>query len=221
MTDREEMAALADELMSWHDACTQNSAGGDGQFRVECSSGSDAQARGLRSSLRRAAAALRSASRTGPPDEADNGILNAAKFVASQDREMLAQMLFALHERHDSPSPVRFNCGWKQLKSFNRASFYRCSDAIRAIAALPAPAGESVTGWHTTGWDRARNSGRILLVWRAFGGISEHVELGKYSDSKSAWTNTYGHPFSSDPDGWSPLQPFTITRKSKNEEAGS
>lgn len=54
-----DLLSVANELMQWHDACTQNSSGGDGQFRVECSSGSDAQARGLRGSLRRAAEAIR------------------------------------------------------------------------------------------------------------------------------------------------------------------
>ena len=62
--------------------------------------------------------------------------------------------------------------------------------------------------WHTTGWVRARNSGRILLVWREFAGVREHVELGYYSDSKAAWVNTYDHPFHGDPDGWAPLLPF-------------
>ena len=62
-----EWSEIADELMGWHDACTQNSSGGDGEFRVECSSGSDAQARGLRSSLRRAAKAIRDTA--SPPEQ--------------------------------------------------------------------------------------------------------------------------------------------------------
>lgn len=53
-------SALADELMAFHDCCTQDAGGGDGSFRVECSSGSDAQARALRAVLRGAADALRS-----------------------------------------------------------------------------------------------------------------------------------------------------------------
>ncbi|MBN9601853.1 MAG: hypothetical protein J0G33_02870 [Afipia felis] len=79
----------------------------------------------------------------------------------------------------------------------------------------PAPASdgairEALTEacWHIDGWDRARNSGRILLVWREFGGVREHVELGWYSNSKSSWVNTYGRPFSGDPNGWAPLIPF-------------
>lgn len=72
--------------------------------------------------------------------------------------------------------------------------------------------------WHTTGWDRARNSGRILLVWREFAGVREHVELGRYSDSKIAWVNTYGHPFHAEPDGWAPLLPFKTTEAIRADE---
>lgn len=79
--------------------------------------------------------------------------------------------------------------------------------AILATGLVPDEA--AIRGdWHTTGWDRARNSGRILLVWREFAGVREHVELGRYSDSKIAWVNTYGHPFHAEPDGWAPLLPF-------------
>src|ERR1700754_2338353 len=54
-TPREGLAA---ELMAFHDACSMDSAGGDGQFRILCSSGSTEQALALRAVLREAAAAL-------------------------------------------------------------------------------------------------------------------------------------------------------------------
>lgn len=73
----------------------------------------------------------------------------------------------------------------------------------------PLPAPQLVaTGWRVTCWDDARQAGRVLLVWKAIGSVGEHVELGKYSSAKQTWTNTYGHPFAGDPDGWAPLQPF-------------
>ena len=61
-------------------------------------------------------------------------------------------------------------------------------------------------GWRTSKWDEAQAAGRILLVWQATSGLREHIELGKWSGS--AWTNTYGKPFSGYPDGWAPLKPF-------------
>jgi hypothetical protein len=50
--------ALAAELMAFHDACTMDSQGGDGQFRIVCSSGSSEQAMALRAVLREAALIL-------------------------------------------------------------------------------------------------------------------------------------------------------------------
>lgn len=41
---------------------------------------------------------------------------------------------------------------------------------------------------------------RVNLCWAAFGGISEHVELGKWKASAGGWCNTYGKPFHGDPD---------------------
>lgn len=60
---------LANELMSFHDACTMDGQGGDGQFRILCSSGSSEQALALRSVLREAAACLRSTSLLEPTEE--------------------------------------------------------------------------------------------------------------------------------------------------------
>lgn len=86
------------------------------------------------------------------------------------------------------------------------------------LASLPGLDEEAeAPGWHTTGWDRARNSGRILLVWREVSGVKEHVELGWYSDSKVSWVNTYGRPFSGEPDGWAPLQPFRSLKTGSGE----
>jgi hypothetical protein len=76
--------SLADELMGFHEACTQDSQGGDGQFAVSCSSGSAAQARALRAVLRNAATFLRSGQFATPPAPgADRAavIEECAKFV--------------------------------------------------------------------------------------------------------------------------------------------
>lgn len=48
---------------------------------------------------------------------------------------------------------------------------------------------------------------RILLCWKAFGGVKAHIELGYWSDAKKAWCNTYGHEFSGDADYWFPPPP--------------
>lgn len=93
----------------------------------------------------------------------------------------------------------------------------RIVSAILATGLVPDVAAIRAD-WHTTGWDRARNSGRILLVWREFSGVSEHVELGRYSDSKAAWVNTYGHPFHAEPDGWAPLLPFKAAESIRADE---
>jgi hypothetical protein len=81
---------------------------------------------------------------------------------------------------------------------------------IATLRAAPQPSDVRAveSGWRISNWDGAKSEGRILLLWKPLGGISEHVELGKWSSAKQAWTNTYGHSFSGDPDAWSPLQPF-------------
>ncbi|MFD2678025.1 hypothetical protein [Camelimonas lactis] len=45
---------------------------------------------------------------------------------------------------------------------------------------------------------------RLLLIWKPFSWVSEHVELGKWKGDLG-WCNTYGHPFSSPPAFWMPL----------------
>jgi hypothetical protein len=62
-------------------------------------------------------------------------------------------------------------------------------------------------GWREID-DRAVSGERILLLWKPFGDISEHVELGWFSQSATGWVNTYGKPFSSAPDRYAPLEPF-------------
>ena len=62
-------------------------------------------------------------------------------------------------------------------------------------------------GWRPISGE-ARKGQRVLLVWGPYKGIAEHVELGSWKESISAWTNTYGKPFSGEPDGWAPLAPF-------------
>lgn len=49
-----------------------------------------------------------------------------------------------------------------------------------------------------------QNGTRIILMWEPFGGISEHVELGRWSE-RSGWVNTYGHAFTGYPTHWMPL----------------
>lgn len=49
-----------------------------------------------------------------------------------------------------------------------------------------------------------RDGTRINLGWKAVQGLSKHVELGRFSAS-SGWCNTYGKPFSGEPDYWAPL----------------
>lgn len=53
--------------------------------------------------------------------------------------------------------------------------------------------------------DDARSGDRLLMMWRPGGGFDAHVELGRWSKAKNAWCNTYGHPFSGEPDCWSSL----------------
>lgn len=62
------------------------------------------------------------------------------------------------------------------------------------------------------GWldidERAVSGERILLLWAPFRDISEHVEIGGFSQEKGGWVNTYGKPFHSAPDKYAPLAPF-------------
>ncbi|MBO1040459.1 hypothetical protein [Brucella pituitosa] len=73
-------------------------------------------------------------------------------------------------------------------------------------AALPFLQGVN-DAWANT--DNAPKDGtRLILLWKPFGGISEHIELGRWSSDKGVWVNTYGHAFSSPPDAWTPLAPY-------------
>lgn len=75
------------------------------------------------------------------------------------------------------------------------------------VAASPSPSSDAV-GWRPI--ETAPKDGtRILLAWKLFGGLSEHVELGKWKD-RQGWSNTYGRAFNGDPDAWAPLAPFAL-----------
>jgi hypothetical protein len=85
----------------------------------------------------------------------------------------------------------------------------KLTDQLMARAAHSSQHAEAApVGWLDID-DEARAGKRILLLWKPFGGISEHVELGWWSSAKQAWTNTYGKPFNGDPDKWAPLAPFS------------
>ncbi len=75
------------------------------------------------------------------------------------------------------------------------------------IAAAPTQPVRVSDGWKPLD-DEAKSGARVLLAWRPFSGIAEHVELGWWSEAQKAWCNTYGHPFSGDPDAWAQLAPF-------------
>lgn len=43
---------------------------------------------------------------------------------------------------------------------------------------------------------------RIILRWDDAPSLPAHVELATWKQSKNAWCNTYGHPFSGEPTEW-------------------
>ena len=81
-------------------------------------------------------------------------------------------------------------------------------DGVHAALAAALPFLQGVNdAWANT--DNAPKDGtRLILLWKPFGGISEHIELGRWSSDKGVWVNTYGHAFSSPPDAWTPLAPY-------------
>src|SRR5690606_23670175 len=89
-----------------------------------------------------------------------------------------------------------------------------CKNTPAATIALRAARPES--GWRSMG-SAPKTGERILLAWRPVGGISEHVELGKWRD-RQGWSNTYGHAFSGDPDVWAPLAPFAAAPTAEGEK---
>lgn len=136
-----------------------------------------------------------------------------AVHTASLQGEDVVERVKALAHRFWSIHPSTI-----AAMNLTREEFYaREMMALLATGLVPDEAAIRAD-WHTTGWDRARNSGRILLVWREFAGVREHVELGRYSDSKTAWVNTYGHPFHAEPDGWAPLLPFKTAEAIRADE---
>ncbi len=80
----------------------------------------------------------------------------------------------------------------------------------RIRSALSSPVGGMEGGWRDID-EQAVSGERILLLWKPIGGLSEHVELGRFSKAATGWVNTYGKPFSTAPDKWAPLAPFFPT----------
>ena len=68
---------------------------------------------------------------------------------------------------------------------------------------------EAAEGWRPI-CEEARQADRIQIAWAPFGNIPEHVELGWWSDRAQAWVNTYGKPFSGEPDAWMPLPAYPL-----------
>lgn len=57
---------------------------------------------------------------------------------------------------------------------------------------------------------------RVLVAWKAFAGISEHVELGKWKP-RDGWCNTYGKSFHGIPDYFMPLPALPLTPEPTHE----
>lgn len=57
---------------------------------------------------------------------------------------------------------------------------------------------------------------RVLVAWKAFAGISEHVELGKWKQ-RDGWCNTYGKSFHGIPDYFMPLPALPLTTEPTHE----
>lgn len=72
--------------------------------------------------------------------------------------ERVARLWQDLLDKDDRTSP-------EEYPDMALISFEEFEHAILATGLVPNEAAVRAD-WHTTGWDRARNSGRILLVWR-------------------------------------------------------
>ena len=57
---------------------------------------------------------------------------------------------------------------------------------------------------------------RVLVAWKAFAGISDHVELGKWKQ-RDGWCNTYGKSFHGIPDYFMPLPALPLTPEPTHE----
>src|SRR5687768_12559086 len=87
-----------------------------------------------------------------------------------------------------------------------------CENLIRAaIAALPAPAGESVTGWQEITEDNEPPLDKPLLLgwWREWPERKWEVEAGLYGSTKGGWNHGQATHWMEQP------SPPTITRKSE------
>lgn len=90
------------------------------------------------------------------------------------------------------------------------AEFVFSDDEAHALAAFLR---EAVSPWRPIS-DEARRADRVLIAWAPFGNIREHVELGWWSAQARAWVNTYGKPFTGEPDAWMPLPAFALPHAS-------
>lgn len=113
------------------------------------------------------------------------------------------------------PSVSALDAGAALVEVFRAIELYARSDEFPSTfptwpleaASISRPAEREK--WRTM--ESAPKDGtRILLVWGPGGGLSEHVELGRWRSDKG-WCNTYGHPFNAEPDAWAPLAPFPST----------
>lgn len=84
---------------------------------------------------------------------------------------------------------------WESSDVTNAETFHKARhSAMRA--ALTAALGAMWRPIETA----PKDGTRMNLCWKAFCGISEHVELGRWSAKHDGWTNTYGHLFEGSPD---------------------
>lgn len=107
---------------------------------------------------------------------------------------------------------------WKLASiAASKAEIDFCSALLRNYSTISRVLREAAEEWRPIG-EEARQAGRILLGWRPFGNVREHIELGWWSARDLAWVNTYGRPFSGEPDVWMPLPPPPATETTKTEE---
>lgn len=96
-------------------------------------------------------------------------------------REALEQADYALSVAVNDTPPSR-------LRDYLKGEHDKTRTALASVSG----------GWRDIA-DASKDGTRINLCWKSFGGLSAHVELGKWSPS-NGWCNTYGKPFSSEPD---------------------
>ena len=95
--------------------------------------------------------------------------------------------------REDGNEPPLTDVEWNADKAECPEEFAQSASAMRAALSAVNP-----YEWMPID-DEARNGNRYPICWKAEGGLSAHVEFGKYGPNKT-WLNTYGHAFSIEPD---------------------